>query len=297
MKRWNAEITFSFIKRSAVSVFVLAVILVLPVLGIWQWTKGLDLLNSNKASALPVFVPRPADKSSLPNVFDEPLITITFDDGWETTYSVAAPLLLKNGIQSTQYITTGLLGNPAYLSLDQVKVLHKNHQQIACHTVTHPDLTTVSDQNLDVELDGCIDYFKSNGLGEVKDFAAPYGHVDQRVVDHIKKFYRSGRNTNGDLKNGVNEADVNFPSTINQYDIIGVTVHNDTTVTELKAAVDYTIAHKGWLVLTYHQAEEEGTKFSLASDSLAKQLQYLSSTPVRIVTMGQVMDGLAARYQ
>lgn len=279
-----------------VSVFVLTIILILPILGIWQWTNGLDLLKTNKASALPTFTARPVDKSSFPNVFEEPLITVTFDDGWETTYTVAAPLLLKNGIQSTQYLTTGLLGNPAYLSLDQVKELQKNKQQIACHTVTHPDLTKISDQQLDAELSGCINFFKLKGLGDVKDFAAPYGHTDQRVIDHIKKYYRSGRNTNGDPSNGVNEADVNFPSSINQYDIIGVTVHNDTTVEELKQAVDFTIAHKGWLVLTYHQAEEEGTKFSLSSDSLAKQLTYLSSTPIRIVTVGQVMDGLAAKY-
>ena len=89
MKRWKTETKIRQLRQMMVSVFVLTIILILPILGIWQWTNGLDLLKTNKASALPTFTARPVDKSSFPNVFEEPLITVTFDDGWETTYTVA----------------------------------------------------------------------------------------------------------------------------------------------------------------------------------------------------------------
>jgi peptidoglycan/xylan/chitin deacetylase (PgdA/CDA1 family) len=297
MKRWNRETVGRAFKHTAVSLLVCGVVLLLPLLGLKQWHSVFGLTNTNQATPLPAFANRSVDSADLPELFKQPLISITFDDGWETTYSVAAPLLMQNGIHSTQYVTTGLIGDPAYLSLDQVKALKNNGQQIACHTVTHPDLTTVDRTKLDSELSGCQQYFLKNNLGKTVDFAAPYGHTNSSVNNEVKKYFRSGRNTNGDITNGMTDADVNLPNTVNQYEIIGVTVHSDTTVEQLQNAVDYTIAHNGWLVLTYHQAEEAGSKFSLSSASLQKQLSYLSSTNVRIVTVGQVMDGLAAKYK
>lgn len=295
MKRW-IEVTGRNIKRAVASFAVLFIVLFLPLLGIKQLGNGIGLLKTNRASALPEFQNRKVDTATPPNLFDEPLISVTFDDGWETTYTVAAPILFKDGIRSTQYLVTGLLNNPDYLSIDQVKELQKNGQQIGCHTVTHPDLTTLGGSQLNDELSGCQQYFKQNQLGNIVDFAAPYGHTNDRSQKAIQYYFRSGRNTNGNIKNGVTDADVNLKDHFNQYDIIGVTVHHDTSVAELKQAVDYAIANNGWLVLTYHQAEERGSKFSLSQASLKKQLDYLSSTQVRIVTVGQVMDGLAAKY-
>lgn len=294
MKRWKGRAVWRGLKRGIASLLVCAIVLILPLLVLRQWHADVGLVNdTNKATPLPAFANRSADiNKKPPQLYKEPLITVTFDDGWETTYTVAAPILTRDGIHSTQYLVTSLLDNPAYLSLAQVKALQQHGQQIGCHTVSHPDLTKITSKELDYQLRGCQQYFMEKHFGTVQDFAAPYGHTNPAVIAGIGKVFRSERNTNGDLSNGVNEADVNLPDNTNPHDIIGVTVHSDTTVAQLQQAVDYTVAHNGWLVLTYHQSEEEGSKFSLSGDSLKKQLDYLSGTPVRIVTVGQVMDNL-----
>lgn len=295
MKHREGHSFWRLLKQGFASVVVCGIILVLPILGLKQWRSAFGLLSTNKVSALPSFRQRPIDNTKkAPELFKEPLISITFDDGWETTYTVAAPLLAQNGIHSTQYIVTGLLDDPAYLSLDQVRSLQKNGQQIACHTVTHPDLTKLSTTDLNYQLKGCRQYFIQKDLGDTKDFAAPYGHTNPTVLGSIAQTYRSERNTNGDLSNGVSDADINLPSNFDPHNIIGVTIHDTTTIAQLQQAVDYAAANNGWLVLTYHQSEERGSKFSLSGDSLRKQLSYLSSQPVRIVTVGQVMDSLEA---
>ncbi len=294
MKRWNVRTILRGLKKGVASLLVCVVVVVLPLLVFWQWHGDITLLKStSKATPLPAFVNRAADSDKkAPQLYKEPLITITFDDGWETTYTVAAPILTRDGIRSTQYLVTSLLGDPAYLSLDQVKALQRHNQQIACHSVSHPDLTKITPAELTYQLRGCQQYFAQKRIGNVQDFAAPYGHTNHAVIAGIGQVFRSERNTDGDLSNGINDADVNLPGNSDPHDIIGVTVHSNTTVAQLKAAVDYTVAHNGWLVLTYHQSEETGSKYSLSKDSLQKQLDYLSSTPVRIVTMGQVMDSL-----
>lgn len=293
MKRWNGPIVWRALKKGIASLLVCLIVIVLPLLGIRQWRGDINLLHTNKAAALPAFVNRPADiNKKPPQLYKEPLITVTFDDGWETTYTIAAPILTRDGIHSTQYLVTSLLDNPAYLSLPQVKALQAHGQQIACHTVSHPDLTKISATELNYQLRGCQQYFAQKHFGTIQDFAAPYGHTNPAVIKGIGQVFRSERNTNGDLSNGITDADVNLADNTNPHDIIGVTVHSDTTVAQLQEAADYTVAHNGWLVLTYHQSEEAGSKFSLNSNTLKKQLDYLSSTPVRIVTMGQVMDNL-----
>ncbi len=295
MKWWTGRAFRHGLKRGVTSILVCAVVVILPLLGLRQWRADAKLFRgNNKATPLPAFVQRPADVNKKPpKIYHEPLISVTFDDGWETTYTVAAPILTQDGIRSTQYLVTNLLNNPAYLSLEQVRALQDHGQQIACHTVSHPDLTKINAKELDYQLGGCQQFFIQKHFGTTQDFAAPYGHTNPAVIGSIKKVFRSERNTNGDLSNGVTDADINLPGVSNDpYNIIGVTVHSNTTVDQLKEAVDYAIAHNGWLVLTYHQAEEEGTKFSLSHQSLKKQLDYLSSTPVRIVTVGQVMDNL-----
>jgi peptidoglycan/xylan/chitin deacetylase (PgdA/CDA1 family) len=279
-------------KRGLTSLFVCVFVLFLPVLFIKQWRADLGLLNTNQATPLPAFIDRAVDSNTPTKIFQEPLISITFDDGWETDYSIAAPLLMKDGIRSTHYLVTGLLGDPAYMSLDQVKALKSSGQQIACHTVTHADLSVIPATQLNSELEGCRQFFLHEDLGDTKDFAAPYGRTNPTATAVINQFFRSARNTDGDISNGVNDADLNLPSNFNARNIIGVTVRNTTTIAELKQAVQYTIEHKAWLVLTYHQADEEGSKFGLSAPSLKKQLDYLSSTPVRIVTVGKVIDDL-----
>lgn len=292
MKRWQGSAIWSALKNGMVYTIVCAIVVVLPLLVIKQWRADASLLHTNKAASLPAFVSRPADSNKAPRLYKEPLITITFDDGWETTYTIAAPILMHDGIHSTQYLVTSLLGDPAYLSLDQVRALQQHGQQIACHTVSHPDLTKITPTELNYQLQGCQQYFAQKHFGNIQDFAAPYGHTNPAVIAGIEQVFRSERNTDGDLSNGVTDADVNVSSNTNPHNIIGVTVHDNTTVAQLKEAVDYTKAHNGWLVLTYHQAEEAGSKYSLRADSLKKQLDYLSGTSVRIVTIGQVMDNL-----
>jgi peptidoglycan/xylan/chitin deacetylase (PgdA/CDA1 family) len=294
MKWWPGRALLSIAKKGLVSLIVCGIVVVLPLLVLRQLKGDFGLLHTNKATPLSALVHRPVDSTKPARLFTEPLISITFDDGWETTYTVAAPLLMQNGIHSTQYLVTSLLDDPAYLSLAQVRALQQQGQQIACHTVSHPDLTTITPTQLNYQLRGCQQFFAQKHFGVIKDFAAPYGHTNPAVIAGISQVFRSERNTNGDISNGVADVDINLPSNFDPHNIIGVTVHSNTTVAQLQQAVDYTVAHKGWLVLTYHQSEEKGSKFSLTASSLQKQLAYLSSTPVRIVTVGQVMDGLPA---
>src|SRR5690606_19508559 len=129
--------------------------------------------------------------------FSEPLITVTFDDGWESIYSAGLPVLEKYCIKSTQYILGGHFEDYLYLSEDQVRSFQAAGHEVASHTMTHPNLTFLPDDKLTWEL-GESYKILSGKFGPVKDFATPLGAHNPRVVEQIKKYYRSHRNTASD---------------------------------------------------------------------------------------------------
>jgi peptidoglycan/xylan/chitin deacetylase (PgdA/CDA1 family) len=79
-------------------------------------------------------------------------IVLTFDDGCETDLTVAAPILQKEKFAATFYITVGYLGRPGYLVPRQVRGLIDAGFEVGCHSMTHPYLSDLADQELHREI-------------------------------------------------------------------------------------------------------------------------------------------------
>lgn len=274
---------------------VFGIVLVVPVFSLIEFGRFFRGNDDRSAAALPAMSRRAIDDTTRPpQLFGEPLITVTFDDGAESIYKYAMPLLQKYGIHTTQYVLGGTADDPQYVSWAQIAQMQKSGHEIACHTMTHLDLTTLNDHDLDYQLRECRTVL-SERYGAITNFASPYGAANTHTLDVIGKYFDSARNTDGDPTNGVTDVDVNTASNFNIYNIIGVTVRHDTSVDELKALVDYAKKTNGWVVLTYHQADEgTGSQYGVNADKLEKQFAYLSKTDVRIVTMRQALQTTTA---
>lgn len=284
------------VRRAFTSLVVCAIVLVVPGFSFYEFGHFFRGNDTRTDITLPVMTQRSADTTKLPaQLFQEPLISVTFDDGFESIYKSALPLLQKYGIRSTQYIIAGNTADPFYVNWKQVGQMQQAGHEIACHTMTHPDLTTLDGPMVDYQLRQCKAELTSR-FGAISDFATPYGATNPATTAAITQNFDSNRNTNGDPTNGVTNADVNVAGNFDRYNIIGVTVRKDTTVKELQELVAYAKLTNGWLVLTYHQADQgDGSKFAIDPVQLDKQLAYLSSTNVRIVTMHDALQ--ATRLQ
>jgi peptidoglycan/xylan/chitin deacetylase (PgdA/CDA1 family) len=176
------------------SVFVLAITALPLVAGVF-WVKGVfsnsDPRVAGKIASLNI---RAEDASAPLRPFEQPIVTITFDDGWETIFSKALPLLQDYGVPTTQYLLGSTLDNPLYMSLDQIEAMQEAGHEIASHTMTHRDLTLLSNEELYSELAESKRVLTKE-FGAVKDFASPLGAFDFRTLEQIKHLYRSQRNT------------------------------------------------------------------------------------------------------
>ncbi|HXE09990.1 MAG TPA: polysaccharide deacetylase family protein, partial [Verrucomicrobiae bacterium] len=109
-----------------------------------------------------------------PTGFNRPIVTLTFDDGYQSTYDNGLPELNKYGFKSTQYIITGLVGQPNYMTKSEVLAWNTGGHDVESHTVTHPDLTQLTAAQLTTELSQSQSTLQS-WLGKpVKDLAYPY---------------------------------------------------------------------------------------------------------------------------
>jgi len=128
-------------------------------------------------------------------------LVITFDDGHRGVFTHALPVLERLGFSATVFLTVGEAGpggdDDALPSLEdrpmltwgQVRRLRDAGWTIGAHTLTHPDLTALSDARCEWEI-SASKAFLEDAMGEpVTSFAYPFGRFDRRtrriVAEHF----------------------------------------------------------------------------------------------------------------
>ncbi len=124
-------------------------------------------------------------------------VIMSFDDDWESQYTHALPLLKKYGFTATFYIWVGVVGKKHHMSWDEIGTLRAAGMQIGCHSMTHPYLTRVqNDEALRQEILGAKQIIESHVGVPVTTFAYPFGQYNERVVAAVKEAgYTSARST------------------------------------------------------------------------------------------------------
>jgi len=65
-------------------------------------------------------------------------VYITFDDGGQSGYTVAADMLEKYGWRGHFFVATNFIGNAGFLTATQIRELHERGHVVASHSHTHP---------------------------------------------------------------------------------------------------------------------------------------------------------------
>ncbi|HEY4694404.1 MAG TPA: polysaccharide deacetylase family protein [Candidatus Nanoarchaeia archaeon] len=217
----------------------------------------------------------------VPQGFNRSLVTLTFDDGWASQQTVAAPMLSTYNFPATFYITTGFLGTAGYMTNQMVIDLRNAGHQIAAHTITHPHLTTLSDAALNIELSDSQTYLQTTFGVVANDFASPFGEVDERVLEAVKNLYRSHRG----VINGYNYKD--------GFDIYNLKVQNvllTTSPSEIAGWLNEAANSKTWLILVFHQIDNGGDTYSSTPENFANYLGVINGSGLPVVTLDQALN-------
>lgn len=114
-------------------------------------------------------------------------IILTFDDGYRDAYTGAWPILKKYEYKGVFYLIAGSLGDPAYMTWDMAKEMLDSGMIIGSHTISHPDLRNVNDEELHSQLNGSRSLIKDHLNIVVTDFCYPAGKYDDKVINKLRE--------------------------------------------------------------------------------------------------------------
>jgi peptidoglycan/xylan/chitin deacetylase (PgdA/CDA1 family) len=114
-------------------------------------------------------------------------VVITFDDGYESVYENAYPIMQAQGFVGVMYLVGDYIGSQGYMDVSQIQAMTGNGWEIGSHSMTHPHLPAVPDQ---INIEGGQSKSRlSSEIGvNVETFAYPYGEIDPFVVDKIAEY-------------------------------------------------------------------------------------------------------------
>jgi peptidoglycan/xylan/chitin deacetylase (PgdA/CDA1 family) len=120
--------------------------------------------------------------------------SLTFDDGWRNWLTTALPVLERLDVRGTFFVCPGLFGamHPdvsgeagALLDESEARALYEAGMELGSHSLSHPDLRRLSDDELAVELRGSKEAVEAITGEPCRLFAYPYGLYDERVLKAV----------------------------------------------------------------------------------------------------------------
>ena len=198
-------------------------------------------------------------------------VIMTFDDGWDSVFTAAKPIMDANSQKGVAFIPTDLTGTPGYMTKDNLASLYRSGWDISSHTVSHVDLNSVGISELDSQLSQSRAILESWGFNRSSKFIAyPMNYYNDLVVNETKKYYSLARDGMSSLEQPhFYSTDSDLP-----YTIKASTVGNYTTVAAAKEMIDYQIGQKGLLILVWHRLVED--KADASSKYFTKDFREIS---------------------
>ena len=156
-------------------------------------------------------------------IMPEKPVIISFDDGYDTNYNYAFPVIQKYGVKATIFIVVGTVGQvlqtSSHFNWEQAKIMQQSGLvSIQSHTYSHSDLTVLNTFQLEREL-RLSKYLIEKNLGTKCDILAfPYGNYNQEVAGAAK---RAGYKVVAQ----VGETGVNTVDTVNTKPFVRITAY------------------------------------------------------------------------
>ncbi|MDQ0030426.1 peptidoglycan/xylan/chitin deacetylase (PgdA/CDA1 family) [Arthrobacter bambusae] len=182
------------------------------------------------------------------------IVSLTFDDGNDN--QLAAEQVLKaHGLVGTFFITTSWIGTPGYLTQANLHSIAGDGNEIGGHTVTHPDLTTLTTAAASAEICNGKSTLESWGF-QVSNFAYPFAAENASVQTDVKNCGFASARGLGDIRSPASCASCPFAETLPPANPLVTKAPDEVdstwTLQNLEDLVTNAESTGGWLELTFH---------------------------------------------
>jgi peptidoglycan/xylan/chitin deacetylase (PgdA/CDA1 family) len=222
-------------------------------------------------------------------------ISLTFDDGYWSQVTNAVPLMNDRGMKGTFFLTISGLDVP----WDQWRQLSEQGHEIGSHTVSHPDLTSLSDSELRYELSESQRVINQNIPSQSCITLAYPGTVSDSYVQAVtSEYYIAARGGFAPEQGGsfnyyedVKLPNYNEAKAVNFYTVASDSSLYDVPISDIDANLDHAIAYHAWYIPYLHNVPD-GTYYL---DYLATFLDHVDARNLWMATFGEVAQYMRER--
>jgi peptidoglycan/xylan/chitin deacetylase (PgdA/CDA1 family) len=119
------------------------------------------------------------------NLPSRPII-LTFDDGSETVYTTALPIMQNYGFIGTAFIVYNYIGAGLYMDTDQIRALHDAGWEIGSHSLSHVNLRQRPGKQED-EISSSKRRLEARLGFPIRVFAYPFGANDASSLRLVRE--------------------------------------------------------------------------------------------------------------
>ena len=109
-------------------------------------------------------------------------VILSFDDGYEDNWRVVLPMLQERGMKAVFYVVTNDIGQPGYMTWDNLFDLEHSGMEVGSHTANHIPLTTLTPTEQRDELRLSKLLLEWRGMKTIYSFSYPNGAYDDSIV-------------------------------------------------------------------------------------------------------------------
>jgi peptidoglycan/xylan/chitin deacetylase (PgdA/CDA1 family) len=120
--------------------------------------------------------------SVLDAVGSRPDVSLSFDDGNLSDVETALPLLIERGLTAMFFPCVGRLGEPGFLTPEQVRELVSAGMGIGSHGWAHRPWRGLPEEDLELELSGARKRLEDVVGTPVLTASCPFGAYDRRIL-------------------------------------------------------------------------------------------------------------------
>jgi hypothetical protein len=223
------------------------------------------------------------------------LVSVVFDDGWESTYSRARPSLDRYGYRATAVVIRDLVGTANYMSLAQLQGLQANSGwDVAAHADTvaehNAGFANLEDSVVEADIQGIKRWLVENGFKRRDLFAWPQGSFTASQMVLARRFFNGIRGTTGG-SGGASGPQETFPPGDNgrlRTWVIG----SGATAAEVETALSQCATHKSWLLLCFHEIVASGATGGLQANeaTFKAMVEKIAASGLAVKTVAEVLE-------
>jgi peptidoglycan/xylan/chitin deacetylase (PgdA/CDA1 family) len=214
---------------------------------------------------------------------NSPIVVFTFDDQHQSIYQTAFPILEEYDFPATNFVNSPVIGNPNFLSWEQLEILEKNEGwETGGHTLHHINMPDYTPEVVEYEIAQDQQNLLAHDLDAVS-FALPSGHATPQQFEIIAKYYRNIRTS----------LDIEHTAPVNRKLLGYYAFYSSYTAADVKSRIVRGIQNKeALIILGFHRVTVNTGDYptNCPPAAFAEIVKFVHKTDLRVMTLREALS-------